>query len=93
MWPPFVRKMQQPTENLCRRLGGLWRGNANEVERVGTTLPHHFGRLKRQKIKKLKYVMANACGQQTSKICNNQPKTVSAVGGGFLEETPTGRNM
>jgi hypothetical protein len=50
MWPLLVHNMQRPTENRCRRSGGLWRGSANEVERVGMRLRHRFGRqIKQQK--------------------------------------------
>ena len=43
MWPLFIPNKQQPTENCCRRSGGLWRGNGNEVEHVGRMLPNRFG--------------------------------------------------
>jgi hypothetical protein len=63
--------------------GGALERNANEVERVGMTLPHHFGRhIKRQEIKKLEYVVASVAYRQM-KIHDNQLKIVSMMEGGI----------
>ncbi len=74
MWPPFVRKKQQPTKRCFRRSGWFGGGDATEVGYVGRVLMHRFDRqVTRQKMNKQKYVDANAANKLV-KIYNNQLK-------------------
>ena len=93
MWPPFVCKKRQPTERCFRRSGWFWRGDATEVGCVGRMLMHCFDRqVTRQKMKKRKYVVANAANKQ-AKIYDNQLKQSRRWGRGILKETPSGQNV
>jgi hypothetical protein len=60
---------------------------------VGRMLMHCFDRqVTRQKIKKRKYVVANAANKQ-AKIYDNQLKQSRQRGRGILKETPSGQDV
>jgi len=93
MWPPFVRKKRQSTERHRRRSGWFWRGDATEVGCVGRMLMHCFdSHVTRQKMKKRKYIVANATNKQ-AKIYDNQLKQSRLRGLGIIKETPSGRTV
>jgi hypothetical protein len=90
MWPPFVRKKQQPTKRCFRRSGWFGGGDATEVGYVGRVLMHRFDRqVTRQKMNKQKYVDANAANKLV-KIYNNQLKQSRRWWGGDFKRNAIG---